>query len=98
MEHWKFANLIPGPVGETLDKHFAERGWALERRTDSGEVGYQVYFGSGVQVDNLYEYGFPHLYDEEMTVAFAVDFYNRHICTNGQTQQMPAVRADGGAL
>ncbi|MDO4841635.1 MAG: hypothetical protein Q3982_03045 [Phoenicibacter congonensis] len=95
MEHWKFANLIPGPVGDALDKHFAERGWVLERRTDSGEVGYQVYFGADVQVDNLYECGFPHLYDEEMTVDFAEEFYRQHISTSDQTHSL---RIDGGAL
>ena len=44
-----------------------------------GDIGYQVYFGKGVQVDNLFEYGFPHLYDAEMVISFAEDFYKRHI-------------------
>lgn len=80
VEHWKFASIIPGPVGESIDKHFAERGWALERRTVGDDTGYQVFFGTGVQVDNLHEYGFPYLYDEQMTIAFAEAFYKRHIC------------------
>lgn len=78
-EQWAFSKLIPSPFGKLLDKHFAKNNWALVRRTVHGDIGYQVYFGKGVQVDNLFEYGFPNLYDEEMVISFAEDFYKRHI-------------------
>lgn len=78
-EQWAFSKLIPSPIGKALDEHFAKNNWALVRRTVHGDIGYQVYFGKGVQVDNLFEYGFPHLYDEEMVISFAEDFYKRHI-------------------
>lgn len=74
-----FSELIPGSIGESLDAHFAKRGWKLlTRQTGSdGASGYQVFFGEGVQVDNLYEYGFPYLYDKEELLSFARDFFAR---------------------
>lgn len=42
-------------------------------------MGYQVFFGTGVQVDNLYEYGFPYLCDKDELLAFAKKFYIKKI-------------------
>lgn len=52
----KFSELLQNEIGESLDRHFAKNGWALQRWDDGQEVGYQVYFGKGEQVDNHYEY------------------------------------------
>lgn len=98
VEPWKFASLIPGPIGESLDRHFAEQGWVLERRAVGDDTGYQVFFGEGVQVDNLHEYGFPYLYDKPMLLIFAKVFYERHICKRTEVQKPSTMFIDGGTL
>lgn len=70
----RFSSLLHSPVGAWLDAYFADQGWELQEI--DGE--YQVYFGRGVQVDNRYEYGFPHLVTREDLLMFAADFYNRN--------------------
>lgn len=75
----KFANMLPGYMGKQLDSHFENNGWQLQKWDNGKDVGYQVYFGTGVQVDNLYEYGFPYLYDQEELLLFAESFYDKHI-------------------
>lgn len=67
-----FSSLLHNDVGAALDAHFSEKGWKLLQI--KGE--YQVYFGKGVQVDNSYEYGFPHLLSLEDLLSFAHEFYN----------------------
>ena len=75
-----FSSVLPSPIGTQLDALFRQRGWQLQRCTpEGGNSGYQVYFGSGVQVDNHYEYGFPYLYGRDELVAFAYDFYLRQL-------------------
>lgn len=75
----KFSELLQNEIGESLDRHFAKNGWALQRWDDGQEVGYQVYFGKGEQVDNHYEYGFPYLFDQAEVEEFASTFYYTHI-------------------
>lgn len=70
----RFSSLLHSPIGAWLDAYFADQGWELQEI--DGE--YQVYFGRGVQVDNRYEYGFPHLVTQEDLLMFAADFYNRN--------------------
>ena len=70
----RFSELIHSPIGEWLDAHFTDQGWELQEI--DGE--YQVYFGRGVQVDNRYEYGFPHLVTKEDLLVIAEDFYNKN--------------------
>jgi len=70
-----FYDILPLPVGAALDKHFEQKGWELQFLGG----GYQIFFGVGVQVDNLYEYGFPHLYSKEDLVTFAMEYYHKHL-------------------
>lgn len=74
-----FSELVGGKMGDDLDAHFKNKAWELQEWTNDSSTGYQVFFGTGVQVDNLYEYGFPYLYDKEELVSFARDFYNRQV-------------------
>lgn len=93
-EKWSFSQIIPGPLGESMDEYFAKNNWSLIRRKVGSDIGYQVYFGKGVQVDNLYEYGFPYLYDNEMVISFAEDFYKRNIAGEvGGVVDVDSVRA-----
>lgn len=93
-EKWSFSQIIPGPLGESMDEYFAKKNWSLIRRKVGSDIGYQVYFGKGVQVDNLYEYGFPCLYDNEMVISFAEDFYKRNIAGGvGGEVDVDSVRA-----
>lgn len=50
-----------------LDELFKKEKWKLVKAYDdySKEIGYQLYFGEGIQVDNNYEYGFPYLLNRE---------------------------------
>jgi len=73
-----FQDVFPGPVGEAIDGYFKERGWELQIWYTDTDSGYQVYFGAGVQVDNLYEYGFPYLLQQDELLAFALGFYTTH--------------------
>jgi len=75
-----FTDIMPHPMGRALDKDFSKRNWTLQLWCNGQTEGYQVYFGKAVQVDNLYEYGFPHLYEKEDLVAFAENYYNRWLC------------------
>ena len=61
IEQISFEELLPSTVGAALDAHFSEQGWELQLWHVGESSGYQVFFGTGVQVDNLYEYGFPYL-------------------------------------
>ncbi len=47
-----------------LDNIFEKEKWQLVKTKDNF---YQLYFGRNVQVDNMYEYGFPHLLSKEET-------------------------------
>lgn len=71
----RFSDVFPGATSDALDAHFKEQGWELQVWDTASGPGYQVYFGEGVQVDNLYEYGFPHLFEKEDLRAFAENFY-----------------------
>lgn len=77
-----FASLLPEPVGSKIDLHFKKNGWELQAWDTGSAKGYQIFFGSGVQVDNNYEYGFPYLYDKEELLAFAQGFYGSRVCQN----------------
>ncbi len=52
-----------------LKNIFEKEKWKLIKSIDefSKEVGYQLYFGEKVQVDNNYEYGFPCLLNKDET-------------------------------
>ena len=74
---------------EMLDAYLAINGWQLQAWLDENHhlVGYQLYYGEGVQVDNQYEYGFPHLLDlEDLIVTLSnwkidkVEKYQGTIC------------------
>lgn len=71
----KFTDVFPGIMGEKLDQYFDKQGWKLEYRP--AIVGYQVFFGKGVQVDNNYEYGFPYSYTKEELSVFANYLYSK---------------------
>lgn len=72
----KFSDFMVPAIGRFMDDYFEKEGWELQYvKGDCGCTGYQVFFGSGVQVDNNYEYGFPYLYDCDEVVAFAEYFY-----------------------
>ncbi len=73
----RFTDVMPRVMGEKLDAYFAENGWQLQAWDTNGSVGYQVYFGKGVQVDNHFEYGFPYLYDIDELQGFAEGLYER---------------------
>lgn len=75
----QFCDLIPGPVGQELDAHFKNKNWELQSWDTGSSSGYQVFFGEGVQVDNLFEYGFPYLYEKDELLTFAQDFYEKHL-------------------
>ena len=51
---------------EKLVSIFNKNGWNLLKKVDS-ETEYQLYFGEGIQVDNMYEYAFPYLLDRDLT-------------------------------
>lgn len=75
-----FSSLLPPPMGTRLDALFHQHSWQLQRWvTEEGTLGYQIYFGAGVQVDNHYEYGFPYLYEEAELLSFAHGFYIRQM-------------------
>ena len=74
-----FRSLLSDPMASALDTYFETRGWALQQWVSSGETLYQIYLGKGVQVDNCYEYAFPHLYEFEALQDFAEAFYTRNI-------------------
>lgn len=61
-----------------LDYILKKEKWKLIKNINkySGEVGYQLYFGKGIQVDNNYEYGFSHLLDKENTYKELERFIN----------------------
>lgn len=61
-----------------LEKILEKEKWKLIKYVDeySEEIGYQLYFGDGVQVDNNYEYGFPHLLNKEDTYKELERFIN----------------------
>lgn len=71
----KFSEILDSEKGDFIDSVFEEEGWELQLIKDSDQPYYQVFFGRGVQVDNLYEYGFPHLYELDQVIGFAEDFY-----------------------
>lgn len=47
---------------KTIDIVLGKEKWQLVKNKDNY---YQLYFGEGVQVDNMYEYGFAHLLSSE---------------------------------
>lgn len=51
-----------------LYKIFEENHWELLKNNENNESFYQLFFGKGVQVDNMYEYGFAHLLNKEDTI------------------------------
>lgn len=74
----KFVDLFDAPRCAAVDRHFESKGWKLvEKKHDTG-VGYQVFFGKGVQIDNFFEFAFPHLLEKEWIVASAEDFLESH--------------------
>ena len=83
-----FSDMLPSPMGSVLDRHYANKGWKLQLWSNGQAEGYQVYFGDGVQVDNLYEYGFPHLYDEESLLAFAEGYYDKKLRTRISVEKL----------
>lgn len=72
----KYAEILPGEKGEFLDALFEKEGWQLQLvyGTDGG-TGYQLFLGKGVQVDNYWEYAFPHLFELEHVIDHAENFY-----------------------
>ena len=74
-----FRSLLTDPMAGALDAYFETHGWVLQQWITNGETLYQIYLGKGVQVDNCYEYAFPHLYEFEALRDFAEAFYNRNI-------------------
>ena len=58
-----FSSLFPDDMGKELDQYFSDHNWKLEYCPAIS--GYQVFFGTGIQVDNQYEYGFPYSYSKE---------------------------------
>lgn len=54
---------------KALEEILKKEKWELVKSIDeySEEIGYQLYFGKGIQVDNYYEYGFPHLLNRKDT-------------------------------
>lgn len=78
----QFAILLPNTsIGNAVDNYFARHGWSLYTVSNGRDEGYQVYFGKGVQVDNLFEWGLPHLYDEAEIIRFGNEFFFSHVCT-----------------
>ena len=83
-----FASLIPAPIGTDIDAIFEKEKWELQEWHKCDGIYYQVYFGTGVQVDNYYEYGFPYLYDIHQLTDFAWNFYRFRVCNqNREVQQ-----------
>ena len=93
-----FEELLPGSKGSVLDSYFKKEGWELQLWVTDKSVGYQVYFGAGVQVDNNFEYGFQYLYDKDEAVAFANDFYDRKISKGSLSDKINAARARGEGM
>lgn len=78
----QFANLLENTsIGNAVDNYFARHGWSLYTVSNGRDEGYQVYFGKGVQVDNNFEWGLPHLHDEAEIVSFGNEFFFKHVCT-----------------
>ncbi len=53
---------------DRISSIFEKEGWNLIRSKDNSSL-FQLYFGEGKQVDNMYEYAFPHLLDRQSTKA-----------------------------
>lgn len=47
---------------------FEENHWELLKKNENNESFYQLFFGEGIQVDNMYEYGFSHLLNKADTI------------------------------
>lgn len=47
---------------------FEENHWELLKKNENNESFYQIFFGEGIQVDNMYEYGFAHLLNKADTI------------------------------
>lgn len=56
-----------------IDNLFKKENWQLLKT--EGDF-YQLYFGENVQVDNMYEYGFPHLLNKQETKQEIERFIN----------------------
>lgn len=77
-----FASLLGNTsIGNAVDNYFDRHGWGLYVVSNGRNEGYQVYFGKGVQVDNNFEWGFPHLYEEADVVTFGREFFWKTVCT-----------------
>jgi hypothetical protein len=77
-----FATLLENTfIGNAIDSYFKRHGWGLYIVSNGQREGYQVFFGKGIQVDNSYEWGFPHLYDELDVVNFGCEFFWKKVCT-----------------
>lgn len=81
-----FKDVFPGAVSEAVDSYFKEKGWELQIWQTTSGLGYQVFFGAGVQVDNLYEYGLSYLYDKDELLCFMQNFYALH-CLNANIDE-----------
>jgi hypothetical protein len=72
----KFSEIMEGEKGEYIDKILEEEKWELQILQNGDCEGYQLFLGEGIQVDNQFEYGFPHLYELDDVLAFAEQFYD----------------------
>ncbi len=59
-----------------LDIILKKENWKIVKTEDNF---YQLYFGKNVQVDNMYEYGFPHLLNQQETKLELERFVNYKI-------------------
>lgn len=77
-----FANLLENTsIGNAVDNYFKRHGWTLYIASNGKGEGYQVYFGRGVQVDNMVEWGLPHLFEESEIISFGNEFFFKKVCT-----------------
>ena len=58
---------------DKINEIFEQNNWELVKTKNKY---YQLYFGKNVQVDNMYEYGFPYLFDKRTTKKELERFIN----------------------
>ena len=77
----KFCDLGENNLFAALDCFFAKQEWQLVfiENEDYDSSGYQVFFGNGIKVDNLFEYAFPCLLDKDCLIEWAQNFYESHM-------------------
>jgi len=70
----KFADIIANKTSKKLDCFFEMNGWQLQEWSRDGFLGYNIFYGKGIQVNNRFEYEFPYLFSKEELINCATSW------------------------